>query len=64
MNKKVVNFTIIWNGEYLKGLPNTPAGIESKIYAGKHFLPVFGNKELNNIATLDIKITSLSGKTK
>ena len=54
-------FEEVWL-EYLKGLSNTPAGIESKICSGKHFLPIFKDKNVGEIDGGDIKAYQLNRK--
>ena len=58
LKKSMGNFTMLWQ-EYLK-LRGNPD--DRKVTAANHFLPVFGNKELNNIATPDIKNYQLERK--
>ena len=57
LKKTVVNFTTSWQ-EYLK----TSRTDRRKVVASKHFLLVFGNKELNNIFISDIKNYQLERK--
>ncbi len=51
LKKSIANFAILWQ-EYLKTQINPDV---RKRTAANHFLPVFGNKAFNNIATPDIK---------
>ena len=54
LNKTVVNFTTVWE-EYLKHQNNSKGTIDKKKWHAKHFLPVFGNKNITDISSIDIK---------
>ena len=58
LNKNIGNFSTLWQG-YLKLQANPDV---RKRTAANHFLPVFGNKGLNNIAMPDIKNYQLERK--
>ena len=60
--KAKYGFKEVWT-EYLKGLVNSPAGVESKIYAGKHFLPIFEDTAISEIKNSDIKSYQLGRKS-
>ena len=53
-NKSIVNFTILWQ-EYIKKSTNAKNTLASTISRAKHFLPVFQNKPVEDINTLDLK---------
>ncbi len=63
LKKTVVNFTTVWE-EYLKysRINNEKDTVRRKGIAGKHFLPVFQNKNLKEITVNDIKNYQLSRK--
>jgi integrase len=54
LKKTVVNFTTLWE-EYLKHQNNSKGTIDKKIWHAKHFLPVFGDKNITDISPVDIK---------
>ncbi len=58
LNKNIGNFSTLWQG-YLKLQVNSDV---RKRTAANHFLPVFGNKGLNNISLPDIKNYQLERK--
>jgi len=58
LKKSIGNFTVLWQG-YLKLQANPDV---RKRTAANHFLPVFGNKGLNNIAMPNIKNYQLERK--
>ena len=61
LKKEVVNFTTIWQ-EYIKNTTKSKSTLISDISRAKHFLPIFQNKELNNIFTPDMKNYQLQRK--
>ena len=54
-------FNDVW-GEYIAHQNNSQGTIEKKKWHAKHFLPIFSNKYLSNIMTVDIKNYQLSRK--
>ncbi|MHB1680312.1 MAG: tyrosine-type recombinase/integrase [bacterium] len=46
--------------EYIDNIPNMPNTTARKIVASKHFLPVFGNKNISDITANDIKSYQLA----
>ena len=58
-NKSIVNFTILWQ-EYIKKSTNAKNTLTSTISRAKHFLPVFQNKSVEDINTLDLKNYAIS----
>ncbi|MHB1646575.1 MAG: site-specific integrase [Candidatus Acididesulfobacter diazotrophicus] len=46
--------------EYINNIPNMPNTIARKIVASKHFLQVFGNKNISDITANDIKTYQLT----
>ena len=53
-NKADRIFGEVWQ-EYLKHQNNSKGTIDKKKWHAKHFLPVFGNKNITDISSIDIK---------
>jgi integrase len=61
IDNKYLLFKTAWN-YYLKNIGNTKKTIYSKVSCSKHFLPVFENKRISDISSLDIKNYQLKRK--
>ena len=60
-NKADRIFGEIWQ-EYLKTLNNAKGTLANKIFAAKHFLPIFQNKDIASLTVTDIESYSLKRK--
>ena len=60
-NKKDAVFYKIFQ-EYIENLNNTKRTVEKKLCHAKHFLDVFGNTDIKNISSIDIKSYQLKRK--
>ena len=53
-NKADRIFGEVWQ-EYLKALNNAKGTLANKIFAAKHFLPIFQNKDIASLTVTDIE---------
>ena len=60
-NKADRIFGEVWQ-EYLKTLNNAKGTLANKIFAAKHFLPIFQNKDITSLTVTDIERYSLKRK--
>ena len=60
-NKADRIFGEVWQ-EYLKTLNNAKGTLANKIFAAKHFLPIFQNKDIASLTVTDIESYSLKRK--